>query len=151
MNKKILLAVLVVIAIGAGTYSFRLNRTFNEAQAHFQQGDALLLNGGSGAALPEFEKTIELYPEHLGAWVGLIECHIEMKKLDLALSSCDKALGYFPKAAQIYKSKAAIYRSQSDAAKEIAALEMALQLEPGDPLTGKLLERARKPAPRKTP
>lgn len=146
-QQRLWVVLLAAIILLAGAKVFRDYHVFHEADTHYHYGDNLLSNGGSGAAIPEFEKSLSLYPEMRGSWMGLIECHLEMKNWDLAIATCDRALKYFPKAGDIYKERASAYRQKGDSAQEISDLEKAKQLSPDDPLVDKLLARAHKPRP----
>ena len=148
MRAHLFLAFLIIVSLLAGGSAYTQLSTFRKAERHFFNGDTLLVNGGSGAAIPEFEKALALYPEHLGAWVGLIDCHLEMEKWDLALATSDRALMYFPSSTAVYRGRATAHSHKGERATAIADLEKCVQLDPGDPLNLRLLERARKnPSP----
>jgi len=81
--------------------------------------------------LADLESARTLRPELWEAWSACIQQLLVLRRLDAALDLAAAAVDRFPLLANAFRNLAAVHRARGDRKGERAALEQAVQLEPG--------------------
>ncbi len=83
-------------------------------------------------ALDDYNKAIELNPNHAGAYYNRGLLYSDQKKYDLALSDYDKAIEINPNYAEAYVNRGVLYRLQEKYELALADYDKAIELNPND-------------------
>ncbi len=97
---------------------------------YFEVGTRLLLRGKLRAAEEHFRRTLQLDPEHLGAWCGLIEALRQSDRLDDAQGAVQEALAHWPQHPRLHRLAAQVARQQKHWHQAARHLEKVLCSEP---------------------
>jgi tetratricopeptide (TPR) repeat protein len=139
----LLLAMAPVGAIG-GVHAYRQWSSFHQAEAAFQQGDAMLHAGRVPDAGACFERSVALYPEFYGAWEGLAATHHLTHHHDRELDAYRRAVQALPERGELHRELGTAYHEAGQHEQELVQLQRASQLLPGDVFTMRLLDRAQR-------
>jgi Tfp pilus assembly protein PilF len=99
-------------------------------RAHFVMGKMALERGAFEESLPHLDRTLELYPDHSGAWVERGIALAELSRFDAAEASFREALRRRPEHAKAYLNLGIAYRRSGRPAEARQALESAVRQEP---------------------
>ncbi len=83
-------------------------------------------------ALDDYNKAIELNPNHAGAYYNRALLYSDQKKYDLALSDYDKAIEINPNYAEAYVNRGVLYRLQEKYELALADYDKAIELNRND-------------------
>lgn len=106
----------------------------DDATLHFGLGNVHFDLGQLDDAVASYEKSVELDPEFLKAYVNLGSAYDEMGLLDKALTTYEKALELDPNEEKTLCNIGGVYFKQRQIDKALASFQHALEANPGSQL-----------------
>ena len=128
-----------------------------EAGAHFELGAALLVLGKEREALREYDRALELDPDHLDSLLDRSMVRRSMGNLDGAIADSTRRLELKPDDSYAHNNRGNAYLDQGNLDAARRDLEAAVALDPGNDkarknleILGRKMAAAQPPAPRPT-
>ncbi len=81
----------------------------------YKTGNEMMRNGSNEDAIPYYDKTIQLNPEHIGAWNNRGIALSRLKRYEEAINCYDKAIEINPNHANAWYNKAKALRDMAQA------------------------------------
>jgi|GEM_PF-752177 len=148
---KVSIGLLIAYAIGGGIYlASRSSRSsvdreipaqtafrqpLSNADAYYKQGDVHDERGEFGKAITDYNKSIELNPNHADAYSERGDFYYEAGEYDKAAIDYDKAIKLDPNGANAYYNRGCAYSEMGEYEKAIADYNKAIELDPNDAYT----------------
>lgn len=85
---------------------------------------------------------VDHYPYHYAAWDALSTCHFMRGDKESSRKVLEEGLGFLPQEGRLHRELGQAFHDAGAHDKEMASLETALGLLPGDPFVGHLHKRA---------
>jgi Flp pilus assembly protein TadD len=101
-----------------------------QADDHFEQGKALLRLDDMAGASEEFRKTVELQPDHAGAWSNLGATLGELDRPAEALAAFERALAIEPDSQHTVNNIGVVQRELGRLAESEASFRRVIELSP---------------------
>jgi lipoprotein NlpI len=101
-----------------------------KANIYYQRAVANTVLEKPGEAAKDYQAAIQLYPQHLGARVGLAESYIQAKAPDKALAAFTEAVQAFPKNPLVYNNRGLFLQQQGRPKEAIADFTKAIEFNP---------------------
>jgi tetratricopeptide (TPR) repeat protein len=100
---------------------------------HYNIGIALRQRGNVDEAIAEYQKALQINPEHAAAHINLGSEFLQKGKADEAIAHFQKALQINPGYGQAHNNLGNAFLQKGNAAEAIGHYQQALELEPDDP------------------
>ncbi len=101
-----------------------------KANLYYQRAVANTVLHKPEEAAKDYRAAIQIYPQHLGARIGLAESYIQAKAPDQALAAFGEAVQAFPNNALVFNNRGLFLQQQGRAKEAIADFSKAVELDP---------------------
>lgn len=104
-----------------------------DAKKRLDEGNAFVAQNFYGAAMDEYSKAIELYPQYAEAYYGRGLCYAKRYECDEALLDLNAAIRLDPNCVEAYLQRAIVLRILGDNAASLTDFNTAIRLAPDSP------------------
>jgi tetratricopeptide (TPR) repeat protein len=105
------------------------------ASALASRGNVLRVSGAVAHAISDFNRALEIDPDHPGALFGRANAWFDMRDLNQSMADFNHAIAAMPTMAEAYSGRGNVKSAEGDYLGAIADYDAALALRPSDSLT----------------
>lgn len=121
-------------------------RDFDRARALFAQAEDEVHHQQYAEAIENLDQVIGLCPDYLAAWDLLAHCHVLSSQPEKAVECLQEACRVHPEISQFRTTLGQVYLSLEQPGKASEQFDLAMKLDPTDPLPARLKESLSEPA-----
>jgi tetratricopeptide (TPR) repeat protein len=100
---------------------------------HYNLGNAYMHNGKYDQAIFEFNRTLQLQPNHARAYNNLGRIYVMQGRLNEAIAAFKQAVAVNPGNAKAYNNLGSAYLMQGDVENALSAIQRSLTIDPNNP------------------
>ncbi len=144
MQKSIFYAVVLLTILVVGGMASCSGFASTQASGYHNKGVALSNEGKYDDAIAQYNKAIEIDPNHANSYVGLGYCYLMKKEYDLAITNYTKGINLNPGNVNAYNGRGAAYLNTKQYELAVSDFRQSAQLDPGQDQVNKNLDYAEK-------